>query len=72
MKEFAIKGYVLDKDRLKNGSFLGKDYFDNLLLIEKLSDILSEKQKKDKVKNILQAMKREGKIRLNGGNWELA
>ncbi|MBI2092389.1 MAG: virulence RhuM family protein, partial [Deltaproteobacteria bacterium] len=24
-------GYVLDKERLKNGAFLGKDYFDNLL-----------------------------------------
>jgi hypothetical protein len=31
LKEFAVKGYVLDKDRLKNGGFLGKDYFDNLL-----------------------------------------
>lgn len=31
LKQFAIKGYVLDKERLKNGSFLGKDYFENLL-----------------------------------------
>ena len=31
LKQFAIKGYVLDKERLKNGAFLGKDYFDNLL-----------------------------------------
>ena len=31
LKEFAIKGYVLDKERLKNGSFLNKQYFDNLL-----------------------------------------
>jgi hypothetical protein len=31
LREFAIKGYVLDKQRLKNGSFLGKEYFDELL-----------------------------------------
>ncbi|MBI4453555.1 virulence RhuM family protein [Candidatus Woesearchaeota archaeon] len=31
LKEFAIKGYVLDKERLKNGNFLNKQYFDNLL-----------------------------------------
>ncbi len=31
LKEFAIKGYVLDKERLKNGSFLNKEYFDSLL-----------------------------------------
>ena len=31
LKDFAIRGYVLDKDRLKNGSFFNKAYFDNLL-----------------------------------------
>lgn len=31
LKQFAIKGYVLDKERLKNGAFLGEDYFENLL-----------------------------------------
>lgn len=31
LKNFAIKGYVLDKERLKNGNFLGVDYFENLL-----------------------------------------
>lgn len=31
LKQFAIKGYVLDKERLKNGAFLGIDYFENLL-----------------------------------------
>lgn len=31
LKEFAIKGYVLDKKRLENGSFIGKDYFEQLL-----------------------------------------
>lgn len=31
LREFAIKGFVLDKKRLENGSFLGKNYFDELL-----------------------------------------
>jgi len=31
LRDFAVRGYVLDKERLKNGSFFDKDYFDNLL-----------------------------------------
>ncbi len=31
LREFAIKGYVMDKKRLENGSFLGEDYFERLL-----------------------------------------
>ncbi len=31
IKEFAIKGYVLDKKRLENGTFLNQNYFDELL-----------------------------------------
>jgi hypothetical protein len=31
LREFAIKGYVLDKQRMENGAFLGEDYFDHLL-----------------------------------------
>jgi len=31
LKGFAIRGYVLDKERLKNGAFFSKAYFDNLL-----------------------------------------
>ena len=31
LREFAIKGYVLDKKRLENGSYLSKNYFDELL-----------------------------------------
>ena len=26
LREFAIRGYVLDKKRMENGSFLGEDY----------------------------------------------
>jgi len=31
LKDFAIRGYVLDKERLKNGAFLSKTYFEDLL-----------------------------------------
>ena len=31
LRDFAIKGYVMDKKRLENGSFLGEDYFERLL-----------------------------------------
>jgi hypothetical protein len=31
LHEFALKGFVLDKKRLENGSFLGEDYFEQLL-----------------------------------------
>jgi hypothetical protein len=31
LKEFAVKGYVLDKKRLENGAYLDEDYFDELL-----------------------------------------
>ena len=31
LRDFAIRGYVLDKERLKNGAFLSKEYFEQLL-----------------------------------------
>jgi len=31
LKEFIIKGFILDDDRLKNGRYFGKDYFRELL-----------------------------------------
>jgi len=31
LKEFAIKGFVLDKKRLENGSYLSENYFEELL-----------------------------------------
>jgi len=31
LRDFAIRGYVLDKDRLKNGAIFDQAYFDNLL-----------------------------------------
>ncbi|MDO8527896.1 MAG: virulence RhuM family protein [Deltaproteobacteria bacterium] len=31
LREFAIKGYVLDNKRLENGTFLGEEYYERLL-----------------------------------------
>lgn len=31
LRDFTIRGYVLDKERIKNGEFLNKEYFDHLL-----------------------------------------
>ena len=31
LKQYSIKGYVLDKERLKNGTFLNENYFDEVL-----------------------------------------
>ena len=31
LRDFAIRGYVLDKERLKNGTFLNEEYFEHLL-----------------------------------------
>ena len=51
LKEFAIKGFVLDKKRLENGTFLGKNYFEKLL--EEIREIrLSERMFYQKVTDI--------------------
>jgi hypothetical protein len=51
LREFAIKGYVLDKKRLENGSFLGEDYFERLL--EEIREIrLSERKFYQKITDI--------------------
>ena len=51
LKEFAIKGFVLDKKRLENGTFLGKNYFERLL--EEIREIrLSERMFYQKVTDI--------------------
>ena len=31
LREFSIKGYVLDQKRLENGVFLNEDYFEHLI-----------------------------------------
>jgi hypothetical protein len=51
LKEFAIKGFVLDKKRLENGTYLDKNYFDKLL--EEIREIrLSERMFYQKVTDI--------------------
>ena len=43
LKEFIVKGFVLDDERLKNGSHFGKDYFDELL--EKIREIRASERR---------------------------
>ena len=51
LKTFTIQGYVLDKERMKNGSFIDKDYFEKLL--EEIREIrLSERRFYQKVTGI--------------------
>jgi hypothetical protein len=51
LHEFAIKGFVLDKKRLENGTFLGEDYFEQLL--SQISEIrLSERRFYQKITDI--------------------
>lgn len=54
LKEYIIKGFVMDDDRLKNGHYFGKDYFEELLervrsiraserrIYQKITDIFAE------------------------------
>lgn len=51
LKTFTIQGYVLDKERMKKGSFIDKDYFEKLL--EEIREIrLSERKFYQKVTDI--------------------
>ena len=51
LKQFAIKGYVLDKKRLENGTFLNQEFFDNL--IEEIREIrVSERNFYQKITDI--------------------
>jgi len=51
LKEYAIKGYVLDRKRMENGAFLDEDYFEHLL--EEIREIrLSERRFYQKITDI--------------------
>jgi hypothetical protein len=53
LKEFIIKGFVLDDERLKHGQRFGKDYFDELL--ERIREIrASERRFYQKITDIYQ------------------
>jgi hypothetical protein len=51
LKEYSIKGYVLDRKRMENGAFIDEDYFEHLL--EEIREIrLSERRFYQKVTDI--------------------
>ena len=51
LRDYAIRGYVLDKKRMENGAFLGEDYFERLL--EEIREIrLSERRFYQKITDI--------------------
>lgn len=51
LKTFTIQGYVIDKERMKNGVFIDKDYFEKLL--EEIREIrLSERRFYQKITDI--------------------
>ena len=53
LKDFIVKGFILDDELLKNGSRFGKDYFDELL--ERIQEIRStERRVYEKVTIFLQ------------------
>ncbi len=51
LRQFAIRGYVIDKQRMENGTFLNIDYFEHLL--EEIREIrLSERRFYQKITDI--------------------
>lgn len=51
LRQFAIRGYVIDKERMENGTFLNVDYFEHLL--EEIREIrLSERRFYQKITDI--------------------
>lgn len=51
LRQFAIRGYVIDKQRMENGTFLNVDYFEHLL--EEIREIrLSERRFYQKITDI--------------------
>lgn len=51
LRQYAIRGYVIDKKRMENGSFIGVDYFEQLL--EEIREIrLSERNFYQKLTDI--------------------
>lgn len=43
LKDFSIRGYVMDKERLKNGTFLNEEYYDHL--IEEIREIRASERR---------------------------
>ena len=54
LKEYIIKGFVIDKEKMKNGPKYGKDYYDELL--ETIKEIrLSERRLYQKITDVFEA-----------------
>ena len=54
LKEYMIKGFVIDKEKMKNGPKYGKDYYDELL--ETIKEIrLSERRLYQKITDVFEA-----------------
>ena len=43
LRNFSVRGYVLDKERMKNGTFLNKDYFEHL--VEEIREIRASERR---------------------------
>lgn len=51
LRDFTLRGYVMDRERMENGAFLGEDYFEQLL--EEIREIrLSERRFYQKITDI--------------------
>lgn len=54
LKEYIIKGFIIDKERMKNGTKFGKDYYEELL--ETIKEIrLSERRLFQKITDIFES-----------------
>ena len=78
-KAYYIKHKAFDDEHYKKLiiAFLekfkkGKRKDFEILIIDKLSDMLTPKQKKDKIKNLLQSLRLNGVISLEKGEWKLS
>jgi len=74
-----IKHKAFDDEHYKNMIIAYLEKFKNakrknfeILLIDKFSDVLTLKQKKDKVKNLLQSLRLSGTIYLDDKDWKLS
>ncbi|RZK44280.1 MAG: transcriptional regulator [Hymenobacter sp.] len=73
MQDRGIDGDFIKKsieDYLKKFHTAEREIFEGIIL-NKISDSLTMKQKKDRIKNVLQAMRREGTIKVKDKVWSL-
>ena len=69
LKEFVIKGFVIDDERLKNGKKFGKDYFDELL--QKIKEIrTSERRFYQKITDIYSQCSIDAELTVQKRIWD--